>query len=113
MRSSENRLVSFDSQFDVEVTTGPEGAEVWTRELPFDASAPGVLGRAAVIAPSVASQVVTLGSPPLGGYTQVRLVGATTGSPSGDGQLVDELIIPRLDPTGRTDYLSQCTESVV
>jgi hypothetical protein len=78
----------------------------------FDASVPGDFALAAAIAPSVTNQVVTVDSPPPGGFTQVRLFGAATGSPSGDGQLVDELIIPRLESTGRMDYLSQCTESV-
>jgi hypothetical protein len=111
MPSSENRLVSLDSRLDVEVTTGPEGAEVWTRQVRFDASTPGTSQwPASSPRPSQARWPPGLGA--VGWLHPGPAVRRDEGSPAGDGHLIDELVIPLLDPTGRRDYLSQCTESV-
>lgn len=111
MVAESGRLVSFGSVYSLLVTTGPEGAEVWSRQVPFDpADPPGPFVKAASFPTPVTDKLVQVQTPEVGAFTQVRMFGALSGSPSGDGLLVDELFVPRLDVAKRRTYLTDCTE---
>ncbi len=111
MDAKSGQLVSFGPEFQVEVSTGPDGAELWSREVTFDAvESPGQFSRIASIGASVTDRTISVDTRVPAAITQIRLFGARSGSPSGDGLLVDELIVARLDQAQRRSYLTDCSE---
>ncbi|CAN7261249.1 hypothetical protein LJR220_001161 [Bradyrhizobium sp. LjRoot220] len=102
------QLVSFGSHFEVQVKTGPDGAELWVARVPFNETIHDQQFSLAESFGAEVTQELSLDTPEPGHLYMFRLFGAQTGSPSGHGHLIDELNIPRLKSGRRRDYLTMC-----
>lgn len=108
------QLVAFDDTVEVHVSVNREGAELWLAKTEFNGpSTSPVFARVRTFPPNF-SQYILLDTPgPVGALYTFRLFAAQSGSPSGDGLLIDELNIPRLKKDhGRKNYLTMCGEGV-
>lgn len=110
MVTADGQLVTFSQDVRVLVSTEQEPAELWVRQFKLDtATAPGPYALQQEI-PAHQSDLQVEISTPLGWVTQARLLALSTGSPLGDGQLIDEVLVPRLDHTARRTFLTDCSE---
>jgi len=110
MTPADGRLVSFESKFDVQIETNAAGAELWVAKIPFNQTIHEQQFSLVQSFGANVSKKLSVETPELGHLYCFRLFAAQTGSPNGDGNLIDELNIPRLKSGMRRQYLTMCTE---